>query len=463
MMRAWLFFIFGLCILGACQQPGGTQVAADKNDTMESFKTVAWAGATNIYEVNLRQYTAAGTFKAFEAELPRLQDMGVEVLWFMPITPISVKNRKGSLGSYYAASSYDQTNPEYGSLDDFKQLVQSAHQQGFKVIIDWVANHTGWDHVWTKEHPDFYVRDQNGQFTEKNGWDDVIDLNYQNPAMRKAMIEAMRFWVKETGIDGFRCDMAMLVPLEFWKEVRFQLDQERPLFWLAECEEANYHEVFDATYSWKWMHKTADFYKGHTNMAGLDSVLQAYHDDFPAQAIRTYFTSNHDENSWNGTEYEKYGAAAKALAVFSCTWNGVPLIYSGQEMPNLKRLKFFDKDPIEWNGQYALHDFYKTLLNLHKQHPALRAGDSTVVTYRLQTDAPDQIMAYLRKRGDEEVLVLLNLSAQNQLRFELTDKAVHGLFTNAFGGVVNDFTQDRRFEMGAWDYLVYVKKNAATP
>lgn len=462
-MRSLLFGLAGLCILAACQNAGDQSTQAVKQVSMESFKPLDWVGATNIYEVNLRQYTQAGTFQAFQQELPRLRDMGVEVLWFMPITPISQEKRKGSLGSYYAASSYTQTNPEFGSLEDFKQLVTQAHQLGFKVIIDWVANHTGWDHEWTRSHPEYYKKDSLGQFTEKNGWDDVIDLDYENANMRQAMIDAMRFWVKETGIDGFRCDMAMLVPIDFWKEARTQLDQERKLFWLAECEEPHYHPVFDASYSWKWMHKTADFYKGHAQLSGLDSVLYEYNAQFPSTAVRAFFTSNHDENSWNGTEYEKYGAAARALAVFSCTWNGVPLIYSGQELPNEKRLKFFDKDPIEWNGQYRLHEFYKTLLNLHHTHPALRAGDSTVVTYRLETDAPQQIFAYLRQKGNEEVLVILNMSPQDRIRFEMKDPKVQGTFINAFSQAANDFSQDRYFEMGAWDYLVYVKKNAATP
>jgi alpha-amylase len=422
-----------------------------------TFNRVEWRHATNIYEVNLRQYTKEGSFAAFEKELPRLKDMGVEILWFMPVTPISKEKRKGSLGSYYGASSYSTTNPEYGSLDDFKALVKTAHGKGFKVIIDWVANHTGWDHEWTKTHPEYYKKDSSGNFTEKNGWDDVIDLDYDNAQMRQAMIDAMKFWVKECNLDGFRCDMAMLVPLNFWKEARRQVENGTPLFWLAECEEANYHEVFDATYTWKWMHKTADFWKHNTNIMGLDSLLQMYNDSFPKDAIRAYFTSNHDENSWNGTEYEKYGEAAKALAVFSCTWNGVPLIYSGQEMPNKKRLQFFDKDAIEWNGTYTLHDFYKTLLTLRKQHAALRAGDSAVTTYRLHTDADEKIFSFLRRNGNDEVLVLLNLSGTDKIRFEIKDDIVSGKFINAFGGAYNNLTNEKYFEMGAWDYLVYTK------
>ena len=383
--------------------------------------------------------------------------MGIEILWFMPITPISLKGRKGSLGSYYACSDYESINPEYGSMGDFKNLVQLAQTMGFKIIIDWVANHTGLDHRWTSEHPDYYVRDSNGNFIERNGWDDVIDLDYTNPALRKAMIEAMQFWVKECGIDGFRCDMAHLVPLDFWVEARTFLENNvKKLFWLAECEEIAYHDVFDATYTWKWMHKSEEFAKNQTGIDGLWQTLQEYNDEFPHHAFRAYFTSNHDENSWNGTEYEKYGPSAINFAVFSCLWNGLPLIYSGQEMPNHKRLKFFDKDPIEWNGKYELHDFYKTLLTLRKQNKALRAGDDEVTTYKLQTDHSDKAFSFLRKNQEKEVLVFLNFSAEN-LTLKINDPILKGGFVNVFDKSEHDFTSNPILEISAWSYLICEK------
>jgi alpha-amylase len=216
-----------------------------------SFRPPGWICHTNIYEVNTRQYTREGTFNAFAAELPRLQNMGVETLWFMPITPISVYKRIGSLGSYYACSDYNAINPEFGNLEDFKRLVGSAHGMGFKILVDWVGNHTGWDHRWTREHPDYYKKDSSGNFYDSNGWNDVIDLDYSNPALREAVIQAMLFWVQQCDIDGFRCDMAMLVPLDFWKQARSRIDPVKKLAWLAECEEAAYHEAFDASYTWK--------------------------------------------------------------------------------------------------------------------------------------------------------------------------------------------------------------------
>ncbi|HTB26881.1 MAG TPA: alpha-amylase family glycosyl hydrolase, partial [Puia sp.] len=318
------------------------------------FKTVSWALDSNIYEVNLRQYTRKGSFRAFAAHLERLRDMGIEILWFMPITPISKTGRLGTLGSYYACSDYMNTNPEFGTVEDFKWLVERAHEYGFKVIIDWVANHTGWDHVWTTEHPEFYRKNTEGAFYDAHGWADVIDLNYDRRELRIAMIRAMQFWLETCNIDGFRCDMAMLVPLDFWKEARRILDNIKPLFWLAECEEIMYHEVFDVTYTWKMVHIMEAYWKKTSDMQGLFQVLYYYKHQFPARAIRTYFTSNHDENSHSGTEYERLGEAAMTFAVFCCLYDGIPMIYSGQEIPNLKRLLFFDKDEIDWDRNILL-------------------------------------------------------------------------------------------------------------
>ncbi|MCH5598818.1 alpha-amylase family glycosyl hydrolase [Niabella ginsengisoli] len=230
----------------------------------ETMNHTDWKHTANIYEVNVRQYTQEGTFVAFEKELPRLKDMGVQVLWFMPITPIAIEKMKGTMGSYYACSDYTSINPEFGTLDDFKNLVATAHQQGFKVIIDWVANHTGWDHVWTRSHPEYYKHDSNtGTFHAASGMDDIIELDFDNPALRKAMIDAMKFWIDECDIDGFRCDLASWVEVDFWQEARPQLDAVKPLFWLGEFDELenpDYGKVFDASYSWKWMHKTKDFF-----------------------------------------------------------------------------------------------------------------------------------------------------------------------------------------------------------
>jgi len=425
---------------------------------MATFTPAHWTHTTNIYEVNLRQYTVEGTFNAFAKELPRLADMGIETLWFMPIHPISLLGRKGTLGSYYAVQDYTATNSEFGSVEDFTALVREAHYLGMKIIIDWVGNHSGNDNVWIAQHPSFFERDANGTVMHPYDWEDVSKINYNSLDLRKAMIEAMKFWITTCNIDGYRCDMAHLVPLSFWEEARTTLDKVKSdLFWLAETEDISYHFVFDTTYTWEWMHKTEAYCKYQTDMGGLWYVLNKYKDSFPSAAYRSYYTSNHDENSHTGTEYDKFGDAAHALAVFSCTWNGVPMLYSGQELPNLKKLAFFDKDVIEWTGKYELHDYYKTLLSLHKHNPALRTSDPNAITINLQTDKPSQVMAFIRKYGHAEILVILNLSPE-YFWTEVTDIHLTGTFTNVFSGADFDFSSNKFFELLPWGYLVYQKK-----
>ncbi|BAV08281.1 Glycosidase [Filimonas lacunae] len=416
------------------------------------FDAVAWGDGANIYEVNIRQYTKEGTFSAFAEHLPRLKDMGVEILWLMPITPIGVEKRLGSLGSYYACKSYVQVNPEFGSLDDLKALVKQAHDLGFKLIIDWVANHTGYDHEWVEGgHTDWYVLDEAGNFTEKYGWNDVIDLNYNNNHMREAMINAMQFWINECDIDGFRCDMAHLVPLDFWVEARKRCDKVKHLFWLAECEVPAYHEVFDVSYAWQFMHVTEKFMQQHALLNDVIHVLEQYA-HYPAGAKKLFFTSNHDENSWNGTEYEKYREAAKAFAVFTCTWPGMPLVYSGQEMANKKRLKFFEKDALEWTPTPLLHDFYKTLLHLRRNNSALQ-NESRLV--KLPTNVNEQVLAYLQVHDNQKVLIIINFSGSGRLKVEMQHTDLPGKYYNAFTGIAHQLEFDASFELQPWEFIVW--------
>ncbi|WP_417431213.1 alpha-amylase family glycosyl hydrolase [Halpernia sp.] len=428
-----------------------------KNNTAMQLPN-EWKHTTNIYEVNIRQYTKEGTFNAFAKELPRLKKMGVGTLWFMPITPIAQEKKKGSMGSQYAASDYTSINPEFGTMQDFKNLVDEAHKMGFHVIIDWVANHTGWDHVWTKTHPEYYLHDADGSFHIASGMDDIIELDYSKPELRKAMIDAMKFWVNETNIDGFRCDLASWVEVDFWQQARPEVEKTKPLFFIGEFDELDnpeYGKVFDASYSWTWMHKTEDYYKKNLPLQDLRDLLMKY-SALGDNSMRAWFTSNHDENTWNGTEYEKYGVIAKPLAVFSATWNGIPLMYSGQELPNMKRLEFFEKDPIEWNGKYELADFYKTLFALKSSNSALRGGDANVKTYFVKTSADDKILAYIRKNGKDEVLVILNLSKE-AVNFTLDDVQVSGNFKELFTKENRDFSTNKSFEMLVSGYSVYVK------
>jgi len=422
-----------------------------------NFKTVQWADTISIYEVNIRQYTPEGTFKAFQKHLPRLKDMGVEVLWLMPITSISEKVRKGSLGSYYACSSYTKMNTEFGNERDLIELITNAHELGMKVIIDWVANHTGRQHEWMLHHPEWFTRDEQGNFTERNGWDDVVDLNYNNNEMRAALIGAMQYWVRDFKIDGFRCDMAHLVPLDFWVSARTACETIKPLFWLAETDVAEYHLVFDVSYAWAWMHASEKVAKGQANINEIYNVLHSYN-QYPAGAMKLFFTSNHDENSWNGTEAEKFGVAAKPWAVFTFTWKGIPLIYSGQELPNQKRLAFFDKDGIEWSPSPKLHDFYKTLISLRKSHTCITQGN----TYNLPTQG-ENTMAYLRyddltdslTPSKDVILVVLNLGDQVQ-KIKFDHELLVGDFKNIFSSLSFTFNKEVAFELMPGDYFVYV-------
>lgn len=379
--------------------------------------------------------------------------MGVETLWFMPITPIAQKEKKGSLGSYYACSDYTAVGKEFGTLDDFKSLVQTAHNMGMKVILDWVANHTGWDHRWTWEHPEWFERDeQTGDFKKAHGMDDIIELDFRNPAMRQAMIDAMAFWIKETNIDGFRCDLAFWVELDFWLEAKPQLEAVKPLFWLGEMDSLDnpdYMQVFDAAYTWQWMHKAEQFYKGQASFADLLHVLQRYQ---AAPGYKAWFTTNHDENTWNGTEYEKYGEMAYLLAVFSSTWPGVPLLYSGQELPNHKRLQFFEKDPIEWGTECALHDFYKTVFTLKKSHPALAIQAPLEV---LVADEGQRVLAFARTAPGSIVVVALNFSGEEKKVHVPAHYTVQG--KDAFTGADLSLEQDGSLTLKPWGFSVIVK------
>jgi len=412
-----------------------------------------WIKTTNIYEVNLRQYTPEGTINAFSKHLPRLRDMGVETLWFMPITPIAQKNKKGSMGSYYACSDYTSVAEEFGTIEDFRNLVNEAHQMGFKVILDWVANHTGWDHWWTVEHPDWYKKDEHtGDFKKASGMDDIIELDFNNPALRKAMIEAMRFWVTEGDIDGFRCDLAFWVELDFWIEAKPELEKIKPLFWLGELDPLDnpeYMQVFDAAYTWKWMHKTKEFYEGKVSFHELLQILDQYQQ---MPGLKAWFTTNHDENSWNGTEYEKYGALAKLLAVFSCTWPGIPLVYSGQELPNHKRLQFFEKDIIDWNDDPQLHKFYKTLFELRRTNNALASDASLEI---LAVNADEKYLVFRRRKDENEIVVALNFSAEEK---PLAIENVKEGMVDIFGKEKIHFSNHNHFMLLPWAFSVWINQ-----
>jgi len=391
--------------------------------TAADMPHLPWSRQAVIYQINIRQYSQAGTFQAVQADLPRLKKLGVDILWLMPVQPIGKLNRKGTLGSYYSISDYTAVNPEFGTLADAKAFVAAAHQLGFKVILDWVANHTAWDHGWTTAHKDWYKLNAKGEiypvtFNEgqpsEEHWDDVVALNYKSEGLRAAMIDAMKFWVREVNLDGFRCDVASLVPTNFWVRARKELDAVKPMFMLAESDAIDLQSsgAFDMTYSWDLADQVfKKIGKGEAGAPLLRDWLAKQPAGYPAHAYRMRFTSNHDFNSWHGTDAELYGDAYQALAVLTFTLPGMPLIYNGQESRLTQKLAFFEKDAIAWKN-YELSDFYAGLVALKHQHPALAAGQYGAPVRLL--DSPADVVAFERRQGADVVKVAVNLSGQPQ-------------------------------------------------
>jgi len=375
-----------------------------------------WSRNATIYEVNVRQYTPEGTFAALQQHLPRLKRLGVDILWLMPVQPIGRKNRKGSLGSYYAVADYTAINPEHGDEADFRRFVDAAHAQGMKVILDWVANHTAHDHEWIAPHPDWYVhradgtisnaRDNEGRETD---WTDVAELNYASAEMRRAMIGEMRWWVERMGVDGFRCDVAGGVPMDFWMDVRAALKAVRPdLFLLAEAESPEMHRAFDMTYGWELHHLLNEIARAKKTTDELDRYFARDDSAYGRGAYRMYFTSNHDENSWQGTEFERMGANHQPAFVLAATArNGMPLLYTGQEASLNKRLRFFEKDTVDWNGP-SLADFYGAMFELKHTQPALANGPWGGPQAALRTNGGARVYAFTRTQGANTVLVAVN-------------------------------------------------------
>jgi alpha-amylase len=453
LLAGLLAFSLFICSCGNNTVNGVATTEKDSSDrsggTTEGHPS--WILQGNIYEVNTRQYTPEGSFNAFVPNLQRLKDMGVQTLWFMPIYPISEKDRKGKLGSYYAVSDYTGVNPEFGTMDDWKSLVKKAHDMGFKVILDWVPNHTGADHRWLQAHADFFVRDSTGKFLSPFDWTDTRKLNYKNAEMCDSMIASMKYWIRESDIDGFRCDVAGEVPKEFWSRCISELRSMKNIFMLAESNEAWMHEAgFDATYTWDAFAMMKQVASGKRPAFAIDSVLQRVDTTYKLNALRMYFTSNHDENSWNKADYATMpGASHAPFAVLTQTIaRSVPLIYSGQEEPFLDSVSFFYKDTITF-GHYSRANFYKTLLNLRRNNPALSALASFK---KLSTTNDAAIYAFEREKEGRKILVILNLSNHPQdLRWK--DQPSAKEWNNVFAG--NREPVDQGFSIEPWGYVVY--------
>jgi len=440
-------------LVGCNSNQTSTNNQNEKKEIMQSD----WSKNANIYEVNIRQYTEEGTIKAFQKHLPRLKEMGVDILWLMPVFPVGELNRKGTLGSYYAVKDYQDINPEFGNINDFKELVKEAHNLGMYVILDWVANHSAWDNAWATEHPEWYERDSAGKLVSPFDWTDVISFDYNNKEMRNAMTDALKFWITEADIDGYRCDVAGMVPTDFWDNARDEMETIKPVFMLAEDEDNPdlLRKAFDMNYGWKLHHMMNGIAKGEKNANDIWDYFVWNDSVYPTKSYRMYFTSNHDENSWNGTVKERMGDAAEAMAILSYTVPGMGLIYSGQEAGLDKRLEFFEKDTINWEKMvYA--DLYKTLNNLKKDNPALWNGEFGGSFERLGDGSNQYVYSFIREKDGNKVIVLINMSNEPQ-SFTFADEMAYGNYTNAFTTETIVIEENTSIDLQPWKYLVLSK------
>jgi len=458
----WVMLFFCNCANNRKNPDAGNPASGDKNvyspKSYVELKHPEWSRNATIYEVNVRQFTPEGTFKAFETHLPRLKKMGIDILWLMPVNPIGVKNRKGTLGSEYSVKDYYAVNPEFGTMDDLKALVKKIHSMGMHVIIDWVANHSSWDNKLAAEHPDWYTKTAEGNFqpTPWYDWDDVIDFDYNNPDMRKYMTDALKYWVKEADIDGYRCDVAGFIPVDFWENVRSELDAIKPVFMLAEWESRDLHKkAFDMTYSWSLWDKMKDVATGGKSIGGLLEYLAHDVNTFPHDAYRMTFTDNHDKNAWEGNQYSNFGAGLQACIVMAGTVNGMPLVYGGQEAGLNRSLKFFDKDPIEWK-QHPFLDIYTKLFELKHKNHALWNGAWGGEMVRIFNNRPAQVISFSREKNGDKVITIINFSDKLQ-NVILASKNHMGNYTELFTNASYMLKGDDNFSLAPWAYLVLVK------
>jgi glycosidase len=460
--------LFAAALIAACttpnKAPDHTSVADIKgHGETKVLVHPEWSKNATIYEVNIRQHTPEGTFAAFERDLPRIKSMGADILWLMPIHPIGEINRKGGLGSHYSVKDYKGVNPNYGTLDDFKRLVSAAHALGMKIIIDWVPNHSSFDNIWTTQHPEYYLLDSAGKIQPPLGtdWTDVAQLDYNSDSLRIGMIDAMSYWLKECDIDGFRCDVAMKVPTSFWNQARAALDNIKPVFMLAEAEQSDLHlKAFDMTYTWEFMHLCNEIAAGKMKLEEIDTYLAKQDTAFKRSAYRMYFTTNHDENSWNGTGSERLKKARQTFDVLCFTMPGMPLLYSGQEGGEQKadgtphRLSFFEKDTVQWNN-YPYQDFYSRLLNAHHKNPALWNGEFGGDMKRLKTSNDQDLYCYKRTKDNNTVLVLLNFSDKTQSVDFVEDVPV-GDFKSIFNSQTFTLFSKGNEQLQPYGYQVFV-------
>jgi glycosidase len=471
----YLTLITLFLLLWSCKEQ---EVSSDTINTEDiKFSLPGWAKNATIYEANTRHMSDAGNFKGLEAQLPRLKNMGIDIIWLMPIHPISVVKRKATgdilvkdirdeneksqyLGSPYAVADYKKVNPDFGTMDEFKELVNAAHAKNMKIIIDWVPNHTGWDNPWIIDHPEWFTKDSLGNITdpindegEKWGWTDVADLDYENKEMRAAMIESLQFWLTETNLDGYRMDVAHGIDQDFWDECTpALLKTKKDIFLLAEAEVPSHrnNETFHASYAWNLHHILNDIAKGNKTASAIDTWVKEDSSKF-SSGFHMHFTSNHDENAWAGTVFDRMGEAHLTLAALAATFDGMPLIYSGMEEPLRKRLEFFKKDNIEFKD-YAYAPFYTKLFNLKHNNQALWNGEFGGKLLRLTSN--EAVYAFSREKNDDKVYGIFNVTKDNS-SFTAEENIVG---KDAMTNEEVNIQKGQTINLKPWQYLIVSNK-----
>lgn len=419
----------------------------------------AWSRDAVIYQINTRQFTREGSFAAAQKHLPRLAAMGVDILWLMPVHPIGAVNRKGALGSPYSVRDYRAINPDLGTAADLRAFVAEAHRLGMKVILDWVANHSAWDNALTQSHPDWYVKNPEGQLMPPLGtdWSDVVTFDYNQPGLRRYMTESLVYWVREYGIDGYRADVAGFVPLDFWEKARREMEKVKPVFMLAEWEERDLHRrAFDASYAWKWK----DAMKRTAREGGAGAMRGYYAEQantWPRGAYRMVYTDNHDQNAWDGVAAQIYGDAYPAAIALSFVGSGMPLIHNGQEADLDHKLSFFDKDEIAWReGRYA--ELLRKLVALKTRERALWNGDYGAPMVEVPNSASDQLFSFVRGASGDRVFAVFNLSPSEQaVTFALERHS--GRYHDALTGEAAEFGPGTRLILPAWGFRIFREAN----
>ncbi|MFC6860237.1 alpha-amylase family glycosyl hydrolase [Zunongwangia atlantica] len=479
-MKRFIIAALAVSMLAACKNEASEDSIKKEDEKAQILAPIndSILGQSVIYEANIRQYSPEGTFNEFTKDIPQLKELGVKVIWLMPVYPISSVKRKATdgrfaeeiedakerekiLGSYYAISDYTGINPEFGTLEDFQKLVKTAHDNNIYVILDWVANHTGWDHVWIDEHPEFYTKNEAGEIIdpinpdtgESWGWTDVADLNYDNKGLWTEMRKEMRYWVEEQNIDGFRCDVAGEVPTEFWESAVKEIKQVKPIFMLAESEDKDlFEEAFDMGYNWEGHHILNAIAKGEKNAKDLSDYLKKIDTTYKEDDYLMNFVTNHDENSWSGSINERMGDAAEVMTALTFTMPGMPLIYSGQEYDMQKRLRFFEKDTIP----HQKNKFWPILSKLGKlknKNLALEGSKTPAKFLKIENSNESTIFSFEREKDADKIIFIGNLSDTSS-SFSIN---LEGNFIDYMNNEkVFVIDKNQKIEFSPWEYKILI-------